>query len=144
VNAGRCSTSELLAEWIEKAEEDYLAAQTLIRRKGTPTPNAVCFLSQQCVEKYLKALLFFEERDFPKTHDLGFLLGLAVKEHGGLEFYRSDFDFLNAYSVTVRYPGDSAIPEEAREAVRKMKILRMLIRAELGIHKKTKKKNKKP
>ncbi len=35
----------------------------------SPT-DTVCFHAQQCVEKYLKAVLVSEAIDFPKTHDL--------------------------------------------------------------------------
>ena len=46
-----------VAEWIEKAEEDFRVATTLCRLRKNPVHNAVCFHAQQCVEKYLKAIL---------------------------------------------------------------------------------------
>jgi HEPN domain-containing protein len=58
------------AEWLAKAENDLTnAAHTLKLGASCPT-DTVCFHAQQCVEKYLKALLVVEGIDFPKTHDL--------------------------------------------------------------------------
>jgi HEPN domain-containing protein len=44
-------------EWVEKAEEDFLAATALNRRRKKPLWNIVSFHVQQAVEKYLKARL---------------------------------------------------------------------------------------
>ena len=46
-------------EWVSKAEEDYLAACALNRRRKIPLSNAVCFHVQQAVEKYLKDEEYF-------------------------------------------------------------------------------------
>ena len=46
-----------ILEWIVKAEQDHLTAETMARKKKTPVPDIVGFHSQQCVEKYLKAYL---------------------------------------------------------------------------------------
>jgi HEPN domain-containing protein len=48
-------------EWVEKAEEDWEAAQRSYRARKVPLYNVACFHSQQCVEKYLKARLNFEK-----------------------------------------------------------------------------------
>ena len=42
-------------EWVKKAEEDYLAALDLARRRKVLLHNSVCFHCEQCAEKYLKA-----------------------------------------------------------------------------------------
>lgn len=63
-------------EWVEKAEQDLVAAVHL-RTLGAACPNGVvCFLVQQCVEKYLKGLLTAEGVVFPKTHDIVGLVAL--------------------------------------------------------------------
>ena len=47
----------VIKQWIEKAEEDYKNAEyTLTLEEDCPV-STVCFHSQQCIEKYLKALL---------------------------------------------------------------------------------------
>lgn len=45
------------SEWVSKAENDLRAAvETLRVERNCPT-DTICFHAQQCVEKYLKALL---------------------------------------------------------------------------------------
>ncbi len=60
-------------KWIEKAEKDFLVAQREVK-EAQPVFDAVCFHCQQCVEKYLKALLQEKEIYFEKTHDIGVLM----------------------------------------------------------------------
>ena len=37
-------------DWVATAEEDYLAAVDLARRRKRPVWSAVCFHTQQCAE----------------------------------------------------------------------------------------------
>lgn len=49
----------VVREWIVKAEHDLTAAVQILKLgKAAPT-EAVCFHAQQCVEKYLKAVLVY-------------------------------------------------------------------------------------
>jgi len=58
----------VVREWSAKADNDLkTAAHTLKLGRDCPT-DTVCFHSQQCVEKYLKAFLVLVEIPFPKTH----------------------------------------------------------------------------
>lgn len=60
----------VLREWITKAENDLKnAAQAILLKDECPT-DTVCFHAQQCVEKYLKAVLVLHGIPFPKTHDV--------------------------------------------------------------------------
>ena len=68
-------TAVVVREWIAKAEEDFKSAVHLLKMKDCPVGN-VCFHAQQCVEKYLKALLVTQDLEFPKIHDLVELLVL--------------------------------------------------------------------
>src|SRR5205823_6304277 len=66
----------VIREWIVKAENDLLtAAHTLTLGKDCPT-DTVSFHAQQCVEKYIKALLVYKAIPFPKTHKIGDLRAL--------------------------------------------------------------------
>jgi HEPN domain-containing protein len=47
---------KLTAEWVAKAEEDFSVAAGLLRRRKIPA-DSVCFHSQQCAEKFFKAVL---------------------------------------------------------------------------------------
>jgi HEPN domain-containing protein len=47
-----------LAEWVNKAEQDYKTAQFLHAGNAQGEySDSICFHSQQCIEKLLKALL---------------------------------------------------------------------------------------
>lgn len=59
-----------VAEWISKAEGDFLTAGRELRARKSPNYDAVCFHAQQCAEKYLKAVLQENERNIPKIHNL--------------------------------------------------------------------------
>ena len=119
--------------WVHKAEEDYAAALALQRRRRRPLPDVVCFHAQQCVEKYLKALLVYHRLYFPKTHDVLALAELAQPVAAHLELSRPALTDLKPYAVTFRYPDARATVVEARVAVRRMCHLRAILREELRL-----------
>lgn len=57
-------------EWVRKAEGDFVTAEREFSTVTDPNYDAVCFHSQQCVEKYLKGRLQEADVHFEKTHDL--------------------------------------------------------------------------
>ena len=75
----------LTAEWVAKAEADYQGAVALQRRRKQPLPDLVCFHSQQCAEKYLKAFLQETGVPVPRTHVLTDLLNLTIPTHPALD-----------------------------------------------------------
>jgi HEPN domain-containing protein len=112
------------AEWIVKAENDLLnATHTLTLGSRCPT-DTVCFHAQQCAEKYLNALLQEAQIPFGKTHHLIALLELVLSSDQSWELFRPQLQSLNAYSVTVRYPGEAADKKTAREALGLAKTIR--------------------
>ncbi len=125
--------NEYLMEWIRKAEEDYEAATTLVRKREHPTPSVVCFHCQQCAEKYLKAFLVRMGIPFSKTHDLRELRRLSITADPGIDFITDLLLLLNPYAVEFRYPGAEATVEEAHEAVEAMKTVRRFIRSKLEL-----------
>ena len=58
---------KITQEWIAKAEEDYLVATRELGAKP-PALDAVCFHAQQCIEKYMKAILQENDIAFEKIH----------------------------------------------------------------------------
>ncbi len=74
-------------EWIKKAEEDYRVATREFKAKPIAC-YAVCFHSQQCIEKYMKAVLQENETPFAKIHDLEILLKSYKKYIPTLVNYR--------------------------------------------------------
>jgi len=122
----------VIREWLAKAENDLkTAAHTLTLGRDAPT-DTVCFHAQQCVEKYLKALLVFRTTPFPKTHDIRVLLALIPpKLRPKLE--SKSKDRLTEYATVMRYPG--AGPDvsltEARDAVALARRVRKEVRNHL-------------
>ena len=49
--------NEVTREWVDKAESDFDTADLTLHGREAPIIDAVCFHSQQCAEKYLKAFL---------------------------------------------------------------------------------------
>jgi HEPN domain-containing protein len=101
---------QVVGEWVRKAEHDLTVARHTLKLGAAAPAEIVCFHAQQCVEKYLKALLTWRGLDFPKTHDIEVLndrlpaalrLGLSPIEQRTLTHY----------AVASRYPDmDEPIP----------------------------------
>jgi HEPN domain-containing protein len=118
-------------EWVVKAEHDLTnAAHTLTLGKDCPT-DTVCFHAQQCVEKYIKALLVFRGTTFPKTHEITVIRSLLPpKLRPKLD--RKTQEVLTDYATAQRYPGSDEIPlAEARKAVAVARRVRREMRSHL-------------
>lgn len=127
--------SEAIKEWIEKAEGDYETVLDLRKRRRKRQRYIIAFHCQQCVEKYLKALLTFYEIEFPKQHDLEQLLVLLLQKDHLLAPLRNKLKRLTPFAVTFRYPGEDITAEELKEAVSIMKGVRIILRRRLGLKK---------
>ncbi|MGD9893681.1 MAG: HEPN domain-containing protein [Dehalococcoidia bacterium] len=103
--------------WLRFAEEDPRAAETLIHVSGV-LPRHVCWLAQQAAEKALKAILIFEQLDYPRRHDLDLLI-LLIPENWSARGVQVDLARLTEWSMEARYPGDwpDATDEDAHQAV---------------------------
>ena len=119
----------VVREWITKGENDLKnAANTLKMGEDCPT-DTVCFHAQQCVEKYLKALLVWKGIPFPKTHDLAALVAILPKVLQNI-LAGEEQELLTEYAAVTRYPGDyeDITLTEARTAVRVARKIRKDIR----------------
>jgi HEPN domain-containing protein len=123
---------KLTAEWVKKAEADFVAAAKLARQ-SVPLHDQVCFHCQQAAEKYLKALLEEHGLTIPRTHNLVALLPLLTPHHSSLQSLRRALDFLTRFAVDTRYPGDSAKKRQAVSALRAAERVRAACRGLLGI-----------
>jgi HEPN domain-containing protein len=123
-----------LRQWVLKAEEDFRAATllaALVTREGDDAPLvAVCFHAQQCVEKYIKALLTQSGIGVRKTHNL-VALWRALPAAQSAAFKDEDLAILTRYAVQQRYPEDyePVTAEEAATMVQLMTELRAVARA---------------
>lgn len=122
----------LTREWVEKAEEDHLAAESLWGGSHS-LYNSVCFHAQQCVEKYLKAWLTEQQTSFPRTHDLEILARLAAPTLPTITALLNDLRFVTSFAVEARYPGTSALHSDAQRSRRLAGAVRTTVRQQLGI-----------
>ena len=120
-------------EWIDKAEGDWVSLNREIAVPSKPNYDLVCFLCQQCAEKYLKARLQEAAFAFPKTHDLVLLLGLIVPIEPLWTALETPSRILKNYAVRYRYPGDSASQQEAKTAKENCEAVRDTVRGGFGL-----------
>ncbi|RRR67815.1 MAG: HEPN domain-containing protein [Candidatus Viridilinea halotolerans] len=123
----------LTAEWVAKAEADFATARRESRIRIMPNYDAACFYAQQCVEKYLKALLQEAGNVIPHTHDLIALLNLIEPPYADLTALLGELSLLSAFGVAVRYPGANADRAMARQAVAHARAVRAIVRQHLGL-----------
>jgi HEPN domain-containing protein len=120
-------------KWAEKAENDLNTAVRTLKPPATKRPtDTACFHAQQCVEKYLKALLTWRGLPVPWTHDLAELRA-RLPQRDRPELTVAESETLTRYATVTRYPGDyEPIPlAEARQAVKIARRVRKQIRARL-------------
>jgi len=121
----------IVREWVRKAENDLVtAAHTLKLGAAAPT-DTICFHVQQCVEKYVKALLIAQGMDVPKSHNLVRLFDLlpvSLRPTLSIE----DQVNITSYATDARYPdlGEATLAE-ARRAVSLARRVRREIRRRL-------------
>ena len=114
---------ELVNLWIIKADHDLKTAKDELTAND-PATDTVCFHTQQCVEKYLKAYLVFNGIEIIKslkTHDISELIDYCKDIDKDFEQLISDNDAdrLTNYSIEARYPDDFYLPsvEESNQAI---------------------------
>jgi HEPN domain-containing protein len=117
---------------VRKAEADFRLAEKLVR-ESDPAHDHVCFLSQQCAEKYLKALLEELSLTVPRTHILADLLTLLLPHLPSLRSLRRGLKFLTRFAVGPRYPGYRAKKRQAVSAFRWACKVRDTLRLLLGL-----------
>jgi HEPN domain-containing protein len=122
----------LIRQWVEKAEEDIRTAEYLRTMPENCPYGTICFHAQQCVEKYIKALLVWRSIDFPRIHDIGELVAL-LPEEASLPLTGEEQEGLTDYAVISRYPGDwePLGQTEAEQAVALACKVRAVIRSAL-------------
>ena len=123
----------MTAEWVAKAEGDFAMMERECQVQEDPNYDGICFHAQQCAEKYLKARLCEADISFSKIHDLVALLEQALGVEPGWETFREDLAYLSDFSVTFRYPGESADRESAFDAQRRCRLFRNAARKAPGL-----------
>ncbi|MCD7882586.1 MAG: HEPN domain-containing protein [Lachnospiraceae bacterium] len=102
---------ELLQEWLDFAEMDFLTARHLYDNMYPKPLEIICYHCQQSIEKLLKGALLSFGVTIKKTHDLG-LLAEMLQDYVEVEpKYMEMCDDLTPYGVKIRYPQELVIEE---------------------------------
>ena len=125
--------NEVTEEWVIKAESDYDQANLAMYAVEVPLRDGVCFHSQQCAEKYLKAVLTEKLVEFSRAHPLMPLLDLCLPLDESFESLRADLQSVDGYAVAVRYPGTKITDEMAESALAAANRIREFIRKKLNL-----------
>lgn len=117
----------IVKEWVVKANGDYDTATRELKVTDQPNHDAVCFHAQQCIEKLMKAVLIDRQITPQRTPDL-FVLAQSVQEvESSFHQDATQLRFLSQAAIAFRYPGDSAQPQDAIQAVAICKALRTVL-----------------
>lgn len=123
--------NEVTKEWVDKAESDFDAADLTLHGREAPITDAVCFHSQQCAEKYLKAFLQEHRVRFERRHELMVLLDICIPMDEEFESLRDPLQSLERYAVLIRYPGLIVPSEMAEQAFSAAGRVRKFVRRKL-------------
>lgn len=102
--------------WLQKAGDDLSFARDAF--KETTYYDHVCFLSQQAVEKYIKALVIIANGCLTKedkTHNLIYLMRVCRKILDLKQFEGALRQLSNAY-IPARYPSNGYVKFNRQEA----------------------------
>jgi HEPN domain-containing protein len=100
--------------WLLRAAEDPAAAAALT---APATLRSALFHCRQAAEKSLKAFLTWQQKPFPRTHNLTVLSDFCSELDSSLEPAIAPSLALTRFAVAMRYPGEIEEPAigEVRE-----------------------------
>jgi len=124
-------THRATRQWLTYSHRDLRCAETLIGSHDD-VGSVICNLSQQAVEKAMKAVFVFLDIQFLYTHDLVKLKNLLPKEWSSV-WQDADLDILSSWAIDVKYPNDFIDPSigQAKESYQQAKAVVIGIEQEL-------------
>lgn len=104
--------------WINKADHDLGSAKIIFHHLPEYF-DTIAFHCQQATEKYIKAILFYREVGFDRSHDLIYLLELLPEDILVSQDQYKKAVSLNGFSVQIRYPNkiEHMTKDELEEAI---------------------------
>lgn len=120
-------------QWVSKAEGDWVSMNREGQAQNPPNHDLICYLAQQCAEKYLKARLQEANLCFPKTHNLPALPALVIPADSTWNMLQVALTKLDDYGVEFRYPGRDATTMDAQDAQQFCRIVREAARRSFGL-----------
>lgn len=92
-------------KWAKFAEEDYRLV-LFLRNETTQFYGAICFHSQQFIEKIMKGVLEGAGDIPPRTHDINALARRLAKENSAVPLTEDEILLLSSVYIDTRYPPD--------------------------------------
>jgi len=124
---------ETVKGWLIKADADLKIGKDEMQT-DEPVTDMVCFHMQQCCEKYLKAFLIFNGREYPKIHRLSVLINLCARiDKDFRKLMEWGVDDLTRYATTLRYSEEFYRPsvEETEHAIALAERVRNFVREKM-------------
>lgn len=116
-NSSRAS-KKLFKEWLDLADNDLGFAKAAFD-EFDEFYSQICIQSHQAAEKYLKGFLMFHKKNFPRIHDLSYLVEQCAKIDKEFGEYSNLCKKITDYYIYLRYP--VTLPPrtkaEAKEAI---------------------------
>jgi len=102
---------------------------------GASIPRYACYLAQQSAEKALKAVLIYQQIEFPYEHNLDLIRDL-IPADWALKAAHPDLSALTHWAVAGRYPSHWPEPtiEDARAACAQARAVLDSVVADLQAH----------
>ena len=123
--------ADLAIEWLNRALSN-LERANLGKQNESIYYEDLCFDCQQSVEKSFKAILIFNQIEFPYVHSISKLLEI-IEAHGiTIPNIVRDSVILSEYAVETRYPGDYE-PVDKEEYLTALKIAKFIYEWVSGI-----------
>ena len=121
-------------EWLKISERDYASALHLETMHPMPY-EVICYLSQQSVEKSLKAILAFNNTTIAKTHDIRLLYNQCKSYTDKVCLDSSIADLITKFATTSRYPDEmyEFTHEDAKLALKYAKQVLEQVKQAVGI-----------
>ena len=91
----------LFQQWLDFASEDLAVAQLAFKEKHF---SHTCFLSQQAIEKALKAFLIAKVNQYPRIHNLTDLLTQCTAVEATFTQFIPECATVDQYYIPTRYP----------------------------------------
>lgn len=121
-------------DWLDKAQNDLLAAEAIIAYYEEPPTDTICYHCHQVAEKCFKAVHIAKANTLYTIHELEKLIKYCIDIDKSFEVFRDAAKNLNRYYVDAKYP--SVMPflypiEEAKTALEQAKEILEFTRSKL-------------
>lgn len=129
------AVNETVKAWFAKAENDLRAVERLNSDADEDLITGVmCYLAQQCAEKYFKGYLVAQKTPFKFVHQLAYLVRLCMEVDPEFTELLDIASNLQGYATGVRYPPrEDPSPNDAREAPAQAKAIRDFVLTKLKV-----------